>query len=252
MEDFTCLFKDCVVKNENKVKAICIPLQQCLGIPLFAYYCINDDGHIITLSNNIEFIASYFDNRCYIQNPHAKHPSLMHSGSLFMPQAYYPLYLQPIFKQNKINGMLLLLSCHENYYEGFCFANREDQNSNKALFANIEIFHSFARYFTKAARPLIEKARSKKFSIRQVSGSAFLECDPSTPLSNKDPYTQKFLKMILPLTRREQQCLELFKQGHSAQATGAILGLSQRTVEYYFENIKNKLGCHCKAELLGC
>lgn len=252
MKDLLPLFKDCIVKNESKTKAICAPLQKCLGIPLFAYYCINDEGNIVNLSNNAAVMESYYQNKCYMRNPHAKHPRLMHSGSLFVPQAYYPPHLQLVFKQHQINGMLLLLNCHEDFYEGFCFATKEGQNSTKALFANIEVFHSFARFFTKAAKPMIEKAKSEKFNIKHVSGDAFLESDSSTPLSNNDPSTQKFLKMILPLTRREQQCLELFKQGKSAQATGAVLGLSQRTVESYFENIKNKLGCHSKGDLLGC
>ena len=70
------------------------------------------------------------------------------------------------------------------------------------------------------------------------------------PLLNKDLKTQQFLKKIFPLTVREHQCLDLFKQGRSVQATAAILDLSQRTVEHYFENIKEKLGCQSKMELL--
>ena len=40
--------------------------------------------------------------------------------------------------------------------------------------------------------------------------------------------------------------LTIYLEGRSAQSTAAILGLSRRTVEHYFENIKVKLNCRSK------
>jgi DNA-binding CsgD family transcriptional regulator len=87
-------------------------------------------------------------------------------------------------------------------------------------------------------------------ALKKAKGSAFLTINPTNPLTNKDPKVQQFLKIINPLSPRERQCLQLFKEGKSAQATAAILGISRRTVEFYFESIKNKLRCRTKAELL--
>ena len=55
---------------------------------------------------------------------------------------------------------------------------------------------------------------------------------------------------IEKLTPRERQCLKLLTEDKSAKETAALLGLSRRTVESYFENIKNKLSCTYKHEVL--
>ena len=51
------------------------------------------------------------------------------------------------------------------------------------------------------------------------------------------------------LSERERQCLKLFLLGKSAKETAIDLSLSPRTIEFYFENIKNKLACRDKASV---
>jgi DNA-binding CsgD family transcriptional regulator len=53
-----------------------------------------------------------------------------------------------------------------------------------------------------------------------------------------------------PLSRREFQCLFHLASGKSAKETGALLFLSQRTVETYLDAIKRKLNCRTKLEIL--
>jgi DNA-binding CsgD family transcriptional regulator len=65
-----------------------------------------------------------------------------------------------------------------------------------------------------------------------------------------DAKRKLFLKTTMAISPQEEKCLELYQQGHSAQSTAAILGLSLRTVESYFENIKYKLQCNSKRDLL--
>jgi DNA-binding CsgD family transcriptional regulator len=52
------------------------------------------------------------------------------------------------------------------------------------------------------------------------------------------------------LSARELECLFLQLRGHSAKRIGETLGLSKRTIESYIDNIKTKLGCLNKSELL--
>jgi DNA-binding CsgD family transcriptional regulator len=111
------------------------------------------------------------------------------------------------------------------------------------------LLDSFTRYFKREASSIIERAIREQINIRLIKGDAFFKV-PDVPLARKDPKAEKFLNHIYPLSEREKQCLELFKEGKTAQMTGAILGLSQRTVEHYFDNIKNKLGCNSKTDLL--
>ena len=54
----------------------------------------------------------------------------------------------------------------------------------------------------------------------------------------------------LYLTRREAQCVAFLIQGLSMRLVAQKLGLSRRTVEFYINNIKIKLKCRTKRELL--
>lgn len=57
-------------------------------------------------------------------------------------------------------------------------------------------------------------------------------------------------KLLARLTERELQCLKLLcDKSLAAREIAAELGISRRTVENYFENIKIKLGCKNKIEL---
>ncbi len=51
------------------------------------------------------------------------------------------------------------------------------------------------------------------------------------------------------LSKRELECLFLQLRGKTAREIAAILNLSRRTIEFYADNIKNKLGCQNKAEV---
>lgn len=51
-------------------------------------------------------------------------------------------------------------------------------------------------------------------------------------------------------TRREVECIVHLLDGRTVAETADLLDLSRRTVEYYVNNMKMKLGCHSKQELL--
>lgn len=52
------------------------------------------------------------------------------------------------------------------------------------------------------------------------------------------------------LTTRERECVFLLIRGKTAKEIGVFLSLSKRTIESYIENIKNKMDCKNKAEIL--
>jgi len=52
------------------------------------------------------------------------------------------------------------------------------------------------------------------------------------------------------LTKRECECVFLLIRGKTAKEIASLLSLSKRTVESYIENIKNKMNCQNKVEIL--
>lgn len=51
-------------------------------------------------------------------------------------------------------------------------------------------------------------------------------------------------------TKREAECMVLLLRGKTIGSVANILKLSPRTVEYYIKNMKSKLGCRTKFELV--
>lgn len=51
------------------------------------------------------------------------------------------------------------------------------------------------------------------------------------------------------LTQREKTCLKLLLMGKTAKQAAPLLGISNRTVEKYFDKVKKKLGCRRRQDL---
>lgn len=67
-------------------------------------------------------------------------------------------------------------------------------------------------------------------------------------LPNKYYLGESFPGMYL--TQREHDCLLALLRGRTVRQVAAYLDLSPRTVEYYVKNMKGKLNCHSRSELL--
>jgi len=61
-----------------------------------------------------------------------------------------------------------------------------------------------------------------------------------------------FLKQASALSEQEIECMRFLLQGKTAKETAILMNISFRTVEYYFENIKDKLTCFRKRDLYAC
>lgn len=252
MEDLTDLVKQFTIKNDRTIKKICTPLLDCFGIHCFSYYFINPDGHFGTICSLPEQLLFYYEQELYLTNPWLRHPKLLRSGYAYIPATPDKILLEVSDKKYQVRNMLLILQHQGENLEGFTFVLPTLNPNNCADFflKNLDLFYKFISYFKLEAKLIIENLKQSDYNLKEAKGELFFEDSTTWPLSKQDPNASHFLKKIDPLSLRESQCLNLFKKGKSAQATAASLGLSQRTVEHYFENIKNKLGCLSKWDLL--
>lgn len=58
------------------------------------------------------------------------------------------------------------------------------------------------------------------------------------------------LNSLIPLSKQQTDCLKLLALGNTHKQIANALGLSHKTVEHYLENIKNKLKCESRTELV--
>jgi DNA-binding CsgD family transcriptional regulator len=72
-------------------------------------------------------------------------------------------------------------------------------------------------------------------------------------IKNRPPLLQFNLGKAFPgiyLTYREAQCTYFLLQGYNNKEVAALTQLSLRTIEFYLKNLRKKLNCRNKGELL--
>lgn len=62
--------------------------------------------------------------------------------------------------------------------------------------------------------------------------------------------SDKLRQQTASLSEKERECLKYLLEGKTAKESAYLMKRSFRTIEYYFENIKNKLNCFSKRELI--
>ncbi len=251
MEELDELFEKFTAQHSQKIQKICEPLREHLDISKLIYYRLDADGTFSLFSNFPELVRYYHEQNLHLTNPMFVHPSLLSKGSVLVPLTRNKFAANEIQKRFLITKVFFVLLNNGDRVEGFLFANPSQDDSFANIIAqNMELLYKFIPYFQDEVNPLVRKMRDKKFNLLKIKGEKFWNADPTVPLSRKNPRAKEFLKELFPLSNREMQCLELYLRGETAQSTAAILGLSQRTVESYFESIKQKLHCSSKSELL--
>ncbi|PJD94807.1 MAG: hypothetical protein CK425_10475 [Parachlamydia sp.] len=250
MKDLSHLVRNYTVKHERTIKRICKPLQD-LNISDLGYARIKTDGSFCNFNTFPALLEYFYAEKMYQSQPYFCCPDLFHSGYTLTQVSSISSLQKTCEARYGINHSLCKVERHQDYMELFSFHPPINQSTDCLNYLNcIHLLDKFAAYFRQEARTLITNAMNEGYNLLKSKGSAFYEASPNLDLLSNDFKAQQFIKKISPLTVREHQCLDLFKEGRSAQATAAILNLSQRTVEHYFDNIKSKLGCQSKRELL--
>ncbi len=140
-------------------------------------------------------------------------------------QIFYPL---DIFLQNK------------NYQELFSFAiDTDTPDVIHWYFNNQPLFTKILDYL----QPEINKLVSNNYH-------KILKSDDPSKLPVPDQLIDSNTENSLPLSKRELDCLELLAKGYSSKKIAQNLNISFRTVEKHLENIKIKLNCNTKDQLI--
>ncbi len=252
MNDFSEIVKQYTIKYDKKIREVTCHLHKNFNIFNYTYFKIQDDGRFVTLSNNPEQLDFYYAEKYYLSNPYLVDPNLLKSGLVFTALTKDEEYLNTIntsLNRFQIDNTFLMLDKKEGQVEGFLYATRPNESTFNYI-SNLDVLKKFNSFFTREMSSVIKKMHSEGFNLKAAKEINFFERKEGLPLAAKDKISQDFLKMISPLSPQEERCLDLFRSGYSAQATASIMNLSRRTVEHYFESIKNKLGCYSKWDLL--
>lgn len=238
------------IKYNKKIQKFCAPLKEHFGVNYFWYYKITSKGRYHCFGSHIEWMEHYYEERLHKANPFLRHPSNYCSGVSLIRKVDNSPFQESLnrgFKLFNVNLSLVLLERHPDFVEGYGFGTSLDsQTAEEMYLAELPLLNLFSKQFRKEFESLIDLDEE---AYVDLTSEPDFHKTPPLPKPNK---VEDFLRKIgyFDLSGREREILFLISKGYSARQAADHLMLSSRTVEHYIENIKNKLNCFSKRELV--
>lgn len=250
------------LKCHDRIRKLTDPLKVHYGIEYVHYHKITEKGHFNLIADFPDVNEYFFSEskQWQTENPYLQHPKFVTAGiSLWEFQSTPGINELMKFMQNNldVDHSIHYLIKHKSYYEVFAFAIKKINILKVLNFLFTEKTNQkFYRYFL---REIFESCPDWSYEgvnlFNEYKGSFItpktIEHSCSTSTSDSDFFNiSKTPNLSLDFTPREEECLEHLKFGLTALQTAKVMYISKRTVEGYFENIKAKLGCEKKSEIL--
>lgn len=248
----------------KKVRKLCEPLKQRLGIDHFHHTFITHDHRYFGLNNNTEMSKSYIDNEVYRCDPFVNRADA--SG---IPNVCMPLFIISQQAQDEeakfaewanvagLNHPLIIKRETNDGYEITSFYNESSSQSVINIYLNnLPMLIKFIEHFKSETTQLTNNLRDFSIDLSKAIGDEYFNAS-NMFLSNKKiiqtaptlPVEEDSTKITDTLTRREKECVMRYVRNQTAKNIATGLGISIRTVEKHIDNARQKLGCKSKLEL---
>ncbi len=257
------IVQDYIIKYSDRIKLTTRPLRDHFQIQYFTYHRIDNAGKYTVLVDRPDWAEHYVEEKFYLEDPYLRHPDFYQSGFCLIEDHGSEEYKKRILKDGKevcnLDQSVILIQKQRDAVEFFGFsANKADGDLDRLYLNQPWVLKTFAEHFKKELKPILNQMTEEASSLQFLKGSHFESKELIHPdiqpgvLCNylKDLGKEVQVSQILSLSKREKQCIEYLLRGKSTKETAFSLNLSPRTVEFYFENIKNKLSLSTKQEIL--
>ncbi len=241
----------------SAIQNICNPLES-FGITYFTYSRVFEKK-VVFFCNNDEWYQRKFEYDLFDQDGFITVPSLYKNDftkRLFtgIPDPKIKV-LQHMYDLDLWNSIDLYKN-EGSFNEVFHFGTTRARNTVLDFFVNnLHLLECFAYYFREHLMSLIgSKTDLYELDLTAISDIAILEDIRSRTFNQEFNCSHNFTFFLngqyISFSPRQRQCLALLYRGKTAKEIGRVLSLSHRTVEYYLDHIKMKLGCHTRNELI--
>lgn len=232
------------------------PLYDHLGINHFWYYRLTRAGTYSYVGTH-----SQWNEYCFGESLHTHFPCLRLANatkasiSLMKAdgQGAYQTVLKTAQEKFHINFHLNLFEPCQEGVEAFGFATRfSDHEADERLLNELQILRFFIHEFRKNHGKLFSLLQDNAVDLSTSMGNEFYERSKGVvlPLEKAKLLAEMGCGLLMNLTTREQDIMRLLANGFPASYIKDQLHLGVRTVENYIANIKDKLSCTSKVDLI--
>lgn len=257
MNPFYEMFKKTTLPfNYDQMLRVTASLNDCFGINHFWCYKITFSGHYSYFGLHSAW-NEFCCNADLIRHfPCLRHPDALQTGINLMkasPERQYREVLDIAWERFGINFCINVIDKTSEGVEAFGFATRfRDPYAEQRLLNELPLLRYFIKNFRAKYAQVFQSIEDHRINLSEHFGSRFYE-HPGTPvgIQKRDRFLRSLgFEEILALSPREKDVLKLASNGYPAKYIAEQLGLCHRTVENYTMNIKSKLSCHSKVDLI--
>lgn len=246
------------VSASANVLAICSDFFQKTGISYFTFARQFNDGSRFSLTTHPEQ-ALYFYNSEYYRNIVFSKPEQKKTEYWLWNALPFSAALEDQAMRFDIANGFTIIQPQDQTTEYFYFGARtHEQFMNNFYINHLGLLHQFCAYFKEQARGLIATAAQAKNRImlpadliQQSTNHAAI--DPIRQFHDRQVITVEnisFNAIDGQITKREIECGLLLVKGATAKSIARDLDISPRTAEVHIQNLKTKLACHSKTQLI--
>jgi len=242
------------------LNTICQPLFTATEITYFTHAIHFKDGSISTLTTCPEWTEHFFKEQ-YYNGLYVVRNNISSTTRYMLWSALPPSQALNISSQCfDIDNGITLLEFEKECCHCYLFAtSRNNTQIANFYINNLDILERFILYYKDRAKEIInlaiknkivtvtETVNNKKFVHHKITDEQKKMYLEKTPIHN---YYVSLSNKTVALSKREMDCIKLIRQGKSSAETAELLSISFRTVEKHIENVKAKLECHKKSELI--
>jgi DNA-binding CsgD family transcriptional regulator len=250
----------------RRIQAFCSSYLRSHKIHLYEYVRVYDDGSFLIFSNS-EAVIEYLLQKEVVLPPVLGKASKNAPQKLWYinePSGPYSDAIQFFSQRLNANNCADLIRRFKGYTELSCFGSQYsyEQSVNHYLNHQTEL-EDFSNLFAREMQKEISEKEKIKFKLPEnmyaLSRQNYKVDDVVIPIQKSVAPEVLLESRIIALlnsyhlaefSKQEKECLKCLFMGKSAKETADELGLSSRTVEHYLENIKNKLNCNRKSEII--
>jgi len=231
---------------------------------LFDYVRLYADGSRICLCNRPEWLTHFYAHDFHQVGVFEGSFDIYREGYVLLQTVSHPEILQNAKMYFNLDYCIIIIKPSKTFCEFYHFASTPDNPSIVNFFLNnLDLLDRFILYFKDKAAGIIESARESPliFPLRDESTIA---TDLKTTLGNKEnDLRQRFVRetdirkyrlMIdgyeTIFTKSEMDCLLRIKAGENSREIAEHICRSQKTVENHIYNVKNRLNCSSKSQLI--
>lgn len=248
----------------NKLIKLLFPLDASFGINMVLYTWITKEGNFFQIGNHPNAAEEYFSNRLYLNNPTFSKPENFINNHPFF---WDDVVSKEAFKDQEIlnnkygfRKFFFIPKIKNDSLHLFCFSSKDPRYPlNTIACQNQYALSRFADFLIDEWMDYYKQMENYTIPMGDLMGKRFFEKNTTVnPSVNKEKIKEFGWRMgfidrfalVDKLTRRERDCIELLLKGKMANQIGEALDIDKRTVFHYLDNVKNKLGCSTKTELI--